>query len=271
MIDQWHLLETGYCRVNGRVAYGNKDGGTVDCHATCALLHHAEKGWLLFDTGYAPRVLDATRHFPYSLYAHTTPLHIRPERAAVAQLPRLGLTAADIQTVVVSHFHADHLGGLLDFPGAVPVCARAAYDAVVNLTGLAAVRRAFLPDLMPPDFAQRAVWTETLCATLSDRDHRDLFGDGSCVLVPLPGHAAGQMGLLAYCATGEGLLFVADAAYTLRAIWDNTPFHPLTRLFTDDYAAASKTIACLREYQQAQPGLLILPTHCPETLHRCLP
>ncbi|MBC8141456.1 MAG: MBL fold metallo-hydrolase, partial [Armatimonadetes bacterium] len=191
------MLETGYCRVDGRVAYGEKERGKVNCYATCALLHHTEKGWLLFDTGYAPRVVEATHDFPYSLYAMATPLHIRPERAAVNQLPRLGLSPADIQTIVVSHFHADHIGGLLDFPEAVLVCSRDAYAAVAGLTGLAAVRRAFLPALMPPDFVERAVWTETLSATTGKPEHRDLFGDGSCVLVPLPGHAAGQIGLLA--------------------------------------------------------------------------
>lgn len=266
MIDRWHLLDTGFCRVSGRVAYGTP--GTVDCHAVCALLHHTEKGWMLFDTGYAPRVIEATQTFPYSLYRHATPLHIAPELAVVNQLPRFGLTAADIGTVIVSHFHADHIGGLLDFPDAVFVCSRAAYDVVAGRTGFDAVRRAFLPDLMPPDFAERAVWMESLSASVSGKERRDLFGDRSCVLAPLPGHAAGQIGLLTSTDTGEMLFFVADAAYSSRAIRRNLSFHPLTRLFTDDHRVATATVGMLHSYAEAFPRLLFLPTHCPEAFAR---
>lgn len=271
MITEWHLLDTGYCTVRRRVAFGEGRGNAV-CHAVCGLLRHETHGWFLFDAGYAPRVYAAARAFPYSLYRMATPFHVSEEQAIVRQLPLFGLSANDIQTMVVSHFHADHISGLHDFPNTRFVCDRIAYDTIANRCGFDAVRRAYLPDLMPTDFATRATWTETLPPGESlpgFSTTRDLFGDGSCRIVSLPGHAAGQIGLLAQTAKGETLFFVADATYTARAIRENTPSHPITRLFTDDWQAAVATRQSLHTYHCACPDTLLLPTHCPKVYTLC--
>lgn len=271
MIAEWHLLDTGFCTVPRRFAFG-EGRGAARCHAVCSLLRHETRGWFLFDTGYAPRVIPAGSRFPYTLYRMATPFTVSEESAAVNQLARFGLSACDIGHVIVSHFHADHVGGLRDFPEARFVCDRAAYDAVHARRGFGAVRRAFLPALVPEDFAERALWTEDLM--LADpipglSPARDLFGDDSCLLVPLPGHAAGQIGLLATARDGKKLFFVADAVYTTRAIRANKPFHPITNLFTNDRVAANATLSALNAYHSARPDTLLLPTHCPKVHALC--
>ena len=47
----------------------------------------------------------------------------------VDRLAALGLRPDDITTVVATHFHFDHAGGLADFPGATIVAQRAAVEA----------------------------------------------------------------------------------------------------------------------------------------------
>ncbi len=271
MITEWHLLDTGYCTVQRRFAFG--DGrGKAKCHAVCGLLRHETQGWVLFDTGYAPRVYAATRAFPYSLYRWATPFYVGEEQAVASQLTRFGLSAHDIKTVIASHFHADHIGGLRDFSGARFVCDRAGCETVAHRRGFDAVRRAYLPDLMPDDFASRTVWTESLPngdPIPGFPDTRDLFGDGSCLLVSLPGHAAGQTGLVARTRDERTLFFVADATYTARAIRENIPFHPITRLFTDDPTAANETRQALHTYHRACPDTSLLPTHCPKVHALC--
>ncbi len=273
MITEWHLLDTGFCTVRERIAYGT-GSGVAFCNAVCALLRHRTRGWLLFDTGYAPRVLDATQSFPYRLYRMVTPLYLREMDTAARRIACHGLTPGDIETVIVSHFHADHIGGLRDFGSARFVASRVAFEAVNGRTGFDALRRAFLPPLLPADFACRTTWSESLRPGDS-LPHlgktRDLFGDGSCVLVPLPGHAHGQLGLLARTVREETLFFVADATYSARAIRKNTPFHPATRFFTDDTRAALTTLNTLHAYHHAHPETLLLPTHCPEVYARCAP
>src|SRR5205807_556113 len=99
----------------------------VACHSLAALLRHPDHGWLLWDTGYAPRMLEVTRGLPFALYRAATPLHLRPELAALTQLERLGLREHDIRRVLISHFHADHIAGLRDFPGAEYIASQLAY------------------------------------------------------------------------------------------------------------------------------------------------
>jgi glyoxylase-like metal-dependent hydrolase (beta-lactamase superfamily II) len=215
-------------------------------------------------------MFDATERWPYRLYRRLTPLRITPDKAIAAQLPRFGLSPDDIGTVILSHFHADHLCGLKDFPNARIVASEDGYTAINGRTGWAALRRAFLPDLMPTDFSERfrpvTRFDGPDLAPLGPT--HDLFGDGSCLLAPLPGHARGQLGL--YVELQEALyFFIADAAYMTRSIRENRTPHPLTMIaFADDGAAVRKTMDRLHALHTSRPDIVFVPTHCPEAFAR---
>ena len=104
------------------------------------LIEHPTAGRLLFDTGYAPRVQRAMARWPGALYGLVTPVRLRPGEDAVNQLARRGVQADDIAEVIVSHLHADHVGGLLDFPRARLRLDRRAWQRTRAWTGVAAVR-----------------------------------------------------------------------------------------------------------------------------------
>ena len=255
------VFSTGYCTAReSHLMRGGSPHKSVRCPARAYLLDHPQ-GNILFDTGYAhARLFRAAFRFPYSLYLKATPTFTRPDESLMAQL---GETA--ILKVIVSHFHADHIGGLRDFPDARFVCAGEAFDAIKNRRGLPALRCAFLPELLPADFAAR---TELLgefagAALPPFGPTHDLFGDGSIRLVRLPGHARGQLGLLA--RTDEGTVFlVADAAYSVQAIREGRPPHRITDLFVDDGRAARATLDRLRSFAAAHPNIALYPTHDPE-------
>jgi glyoxylase-like metal-dependent hydrolase (beta-lactamase superfamily II) len=270
MIDALYLLDTGYCRASESSLIQGGARRLIDCHALVALLHHTREGWLLFDTGYAPLLTEATALFPYLLYRWMFFAHAKPEQAVAAQLSRFGLTPADIQQVIVSHFHPDHASGLVDFPASRFVATRTAWNAVQGVTGMTALRRGFLPTLVPSDFASRAHLLDKpngpelpeLGATY------DLFGDGSVLLVPLPGHAKGQIGLFAPDTPRGPVCLVTDAAYQTRSLRENRPPAPITHLFVDDGAAVAETVARLHRFHKQRPDVLLLPTHCPEAFAR---
>ena len=95
----------------------------------------------------------------------------------------------------------------------------------------------------------------------------DLFGDGSLRLVNLPGHARGQIGLLAHTAQGDDF-FVADGAWLSRAIREERPPAHTTKLIVDDWGAVQRTLLNLHAFAQAQPTWRLIPTHCPEVFAR---
>jgi glyoxylase-like metal-dependent hydrolase (beta-lactamase superfamily II) len=266
---QCHVLDTGYCTASEHHLIQGGRRRRIMVHSVAALLQHPQHGWLLWDAGYAPRLLDATRRLPYRLYRWVTPMHVRPELAVVAQLGRYGLTPRDVRRVVVSHFHADHVAGLRDFPTSDLIALRSAYEDVAGRRGLRALAVAFVPALLPDDFDRRATllpsFTGPPLGTLGAT--HDLFADGSAVLTELPGHARGQMGLLAQTPHGR-VFFAADSCWLSASYRERRPPHRMTNFFIDDPAAMRQTIDHLHDFAQANPDVAVVPSHCPEAFER---
>jgi len=248
---------------------------TLEFPALVGLIEHPTRGPFLFDTGYAEAFFTATRGWPGCLYRWATPVELRPEQRLGAQLERLGLRARDVQGLVLSHFHADHVAGLCDFPERRVWTSRAAFEAVRTLGRWSGLRRAHLPALLPGDLAARL-------APIEDAPRRrlegpwaalgeghDLFDDGSVLAVLLPGHARGQLGLLVREESGLELLLAADAAWTTRALRENRPPAAPARLLVDDWAAYGRTLATLGAIA-CRDDVRILPSHCLEAW-RALP
>jgi glyoxylase-like metal-dependent hydrolase (beta-lactamase superfamily II) len=172
-----------------------------------------------------------------------------------------------VRTIVVSHLHADHIAGLIDFPEATFVIPRAALELQQSVRGLDAVRRGVLQRLFPADLAARAQVIDSIAGAplVHLGATHDLLGDGSIRLVAMPGHARGQIGALVRSTRGDVLL-CADGAWTSQAYQELRPPHWLTGAMQDDMPALRSTLAALRAFAVARPDVTILPTHCPRTL-----
>ncbi len=273
VFDAIRLLNTGFATAPEWILL--KGGGfrRVKLPVTAVLLHHPDHGWGLFDTGYAPRSEAASRGWPYAIYRHVAPIHSSPEGTVLAQLDAAGLSANDVRWIVLSHFHADHVAGLADFPRSRLWATREAWAHASSLRGMAALRRALLPDLLPEALADRTTFLEAFNAAPVEGlgGAWNLFGDASTRLVPLPGHARGQLGMLARVRDSAGereVLFAADATWLSAAIDQRRRPHAITRVFIDDFAALEGTLGRLHEFAATHPDVRIVPTHCPEAFAR---
>lgn len=240
-------FRTGHCRHPSCIALAGSGLRPRSFHSHAYLLKTA-RGLLLFDIGYAPRFHTASARGPYRLYPLVTPATCAmPLRA---QLEAYGVDPAEISTIVVSHFHADHVAGLLDFPAAGIVCSGQAWRAVQGLTGLAAVRRAFLPDLLPKNVRPRLRLLDPADEVLLPDALRPFvvgydIGQGELLAVPLPGHAEGQLGL--FVRTGDNwTLLAADAAWHGDSLRTNRGPSQLSFLVQHDRKAYYHTLALLR-------------------------
>jgi glyoxylase-like metal-dependent hydrolase (beta-lactamase superfamily II) len=259
------VLDTGFCTAPSNLVARGTGWRDVRCHAPAFLLKHPDRGAILFDTGYAPRLLDAFAHWPDRLYKYATPTTLGVP--ALLQLNTHGVTVSDVRHVIVSHLHADHVAGLYDFPHASFVLTQTALALQQAVHGVAAVRRGVLQSLFPADFAQRA-------CVISAFPHaplpwlggtHDLFGDDSVTLVALPGHARGQLGALVRTTRGTVLL-CADGAWTSVAWRELRAPHAVTAVIQDDMVALKATLRALHDFARERPDVTILPTHCPDTL-----
>lgn len=266
---EWRLYEAGYCLHPEAATRGGASMRACAFPALVALLRHPREGWILFDTGYSGHFMDATAALPERLYRVATPVRLAHGEHLAAQLERDGIAPGDIAWVLVSHLHGDHIGGLADFPSARVACSREAVDDLRGRSRLDALRHGLLPGLWRPGAPGEMRHFEDLAETeLSPifRDFpgaRDVFGDGSVLMVPLPGHAAGHHGALFRDAEGPVFL-VADASWSSQAIRDNAPPPAWVTAWLGDTASYRATLARLHALQRRDPSLRLVPSHCRE-------
>ncbi len=259
------IFHSGYCVAHGKVI--DPVNGQKHCkvYATWALIEHPEQGLMLFDTGYAPRFRSATAHWPYRLYALMTPMFLETHEPAVERLKTLGYAPDQIKSIIISHFHGDHIAGLHDFPNARVFCSASAWAQASTVKGWAAVSKGILPDLIPGDLGQRIQCIDDAeLGQLNLKDSAyDLFDDGSMLLYALPGHGRGQLGAL--LQTSDGPVFLAaDAAWQLEPWRAGILPKSIVRLFFDDWGAYKKTFGELWDFAEAHPDCKIVFTHSPE-------
>ena len=246
------VFEAGHCTHRACVALRGAGLSVCAFPSRAYLIEAGGKRWL-WDTGYAQHFLDHTRSGLFSLYAAVTPVYFESSQAMVAQLRGHGMGPADLDGIILSHFHGDHVAGLRDFDGVPFFCSGAGWAITRLRTGFGALRRGFVPELMPPDFDQRVRAIERfdrvpLPAALAPFTHaRALPGSGGEVLlVDLPGHAAGHIG--AFVQTDQGwTLLAADAAWSPLSYRDLRGPSRLAGLIMEDITAYYTTLRMLHQ------------------------
>lgn len=276
------LFEAGSCRHPRRIVEGRGAQGMGRYPSLFALIEHPSIGYCLFDTGYSENFLQATARFPERLYRAVTPVNLASCDSAVEQLSRKGVRPEQIKRVYLSHFHADHMSAAAEFPHAKFVYLEAAWQRVAPviessgpLLRWSALRQGYLPALFPPDFRERSEplrgeRLRSLPQALSPfTEGVDLFEDGSAFAVELPGHAAGQMGLVIQSERGF-IFFIADACWTREALSKSRlPSRVAQSIFSDKRAYA-QTLERLRVLAQRADELTLVPSHCEATYRLAL-
>lgn len=266
---QWRLFETGHCLHPEASSRVGASWRACEFPALVALIRHPQEGWILFDTGYGQAFSAATRHLPESLYRRITPVRWNPRQSAIAQLAASGVAPSEVAHVLVSHFHADHVGGLADFPTARIWCSRDGWEDLHGRSRLSALTVGLLPTLAPKSYERRLNFYEhfpeiRLPAALAPFSVAyDLLGDGALYAVPLPGHAVGHFGVC-FRAADSWVFLVGDAAWSSRAIQDNTPPPRWATALLGDTAKYRETLAALHALAARRTDVIVVPAHCRE-------
>ncbi|GAA5143919.1 N-acyl homoserine lactonase family protein [Nocardioides marinquilinus] len=170
------------------------------------LIEH-DRGLVLFDTGIAPEsITDPAGVYGQEL-ADGLGIGGTPDQAVDKQIEALGYKTSDVTHVIASHFHFDHSGGTHLFPDAKHYAGAGELAFARFATPIAAFC------YMPWQIERTAGfdWRE-----LPGTDV-DLFGDGSLVMLSLPGHTPGELGLKVRLANRTFLL-TGDAVHLQQAL-----------------------------------------------------
>ena len=229
------------------------------------VIEHAD-GLVLFDTGQDRASVTDPGYFPGGatgfLYGRLARFQIEPQDTLVAKLAALGHSASDVRLAILSHLHQDHIGGIRYLPNAEFIVADAEWRAMEQprseMNGFLR-RHIDLPDIR----YQRIAFTPTDDPALAPfTSAHDVLGDGSLVLLPVPGHTPGSLALLVRRPGMVPLLMVGDLTYEAGLL-------EAGRIpGVGDKARLHASSAMVRGLKERFPDLVILQAHAPGAAER---
>lgn len=223
-----------------------KGGGFAlqDFPVRYGILHHPGMGLVLVDTGYSPRVTAGQRSLSLRLYNAVLRPKLLGEGAPAAVLGAMGATLADVKAIILTHFHADHVAALDQFPQARIITSGRQYAEIRRRNAAQNLRHGIFPELLPADLGERLIDLEGMAwrdAPLGLGAGRDIFGDGRVLAIDLPGHAEGHIGLC-FPERVVPFLYAVDVQWVEAALTPGVaPGLPASLVATDPRAAIEST------------------------------
>ena len=226
-VDRLYVIDCGSAHSTDQSLWSPdvNSGVPIDLANNCYLLHHPSEGYLLWDTG----ITDRLAALPEGQYVPPLKQTWRRGQTLVAALEGLGVKPADVRYVALSHFHPDHTGNVDAFPDATVIMQKAEWDYAMALP-----QKPFNPDHK---------------AQLIQGD-KDLFGDGSVVLLSTPGHTPGHQSLLVKLPKTGTVLLTGDAVH-FQDNWDQRRV-PAFNSDKDQTVASMQRIADFLAKEQAK-------------------
>ena len=153
---------------------------------SCYLIKHGDE-YLLWDAG----------------HAMTTP-NVAPKVSIVDQLAKIDVKPDQIKYVAISHYHGDHTGQVASFPKATLLIGTREWDAITAPKPAEGV-----------NFKPFESWIkgDSKVEPLPLGPDKDVFGDGTVIMLRTPGHTPGHSCLLVKLSQMGPVILSGDAAH----------------------------------------------------------
>lgn len=158
---------------------------------SCYIIKHGDD-YLLWDTG----------------HAMTTP-NVAPKVSIVDQLTKVELKPEQIKFVGISHYHADHTGQVASFPKSTLLIGAREWAAITAPKPAEGVNYKPFDGWIKGDNKVEPLSLD-----------KDVFGDGSVIVLRTPGHTPGHQSLLVKLPEMGNVIITGDAAH-FRENWDS--------------------------------------------------
>jgi len=168
-------------RFSDTYAYGDKK---IQFVFSCYLIKHGDE-YMLWDTG----------------HSMTAP-NVAPKVSLVDALAKIDVKSDQIKYVGISHYHADHTGQIASFPKATLLIGAKEWEAITSPK--------------PPQGANVKPfegWIKGENKVEPQPIDKDVFGDGSVIILRTPGHTPGHQSLLVKLAEKGPVIITGDAVH----------------------------------------------------------
>jgi N-acyl homoserine lactone hydrolase len=220
------------------------------------VIDHPE-GIIIVDTGETSKSSDPNYYPRWHPFYRSVRMNVRPEDEIGLQLRGMGITHEDIKTLVLTHFHTDHAGGLHHFPGTEILVSETGHRLA---SGFGGRLRGYLPNRWPEWFSPKPITFVPERFGPFEQSYK-VTQAGDVLIVPTPGHSPGHVSVLVN--TEDVIFFLAgDTSYSQSLLIKRTPDGVSPRA-----SVAVDTMDRILRLADSQP-LVYLPTHDPESVDR---
>ena len=163
-------------------------GLNIELTFSCYLVKHGND-YLVWDTGNPPA-------------SGSAPAPTAPKLSLVEQLAQLHLQPEQITFVAISHYHGDHVGQVASFPQATLLIGKGDWEVLNDPKPN--------PGINTANFAR---WISGGGKVEPVSGDKDVFGDGTVIMLNTPGHTPGHHSLLVKLKEKGNVLITGDLAH----------------------------------------------------------
>lgn len=251
------IIETGYAITPEAFVFrgGNMFKTRKLSHVSILIQH--PKGTFVFDTGLGNEIKGQFHdHFSFldrQLFKFTKLQSLKET------LMYNKFSADAIDFIIPTHLHFDHASGIEDFPKATVWTTKEEYD------------HAFSEEATPPAFIKEQYdahfikWKFMKFSTTEYeifKESYDVFKDGTVVLVKLPRHTKGSIGMFVNLKSGKHYFFTGDLTWATEAFSIPSEKHVIPRNKVDgDREKVKEMIVMVHHLKKKKNNIIIVPAH----------
>jgi glyoxylase-like metal-dependent hydrolase (beta-lactamase superfamily II) len=247
-----YALPTGVIHRTSAFAYrGGSPWEKWDSVMTAVLVRHPQ-GDVLIDTGVGRTIASQLQQAPFLFRLGTD---LVPSQPAADRLDAAGYDRKNLRSILLTHAHWDHVSGVPDFPD-VPVLVTAAEHRYIYEGGWITVTAQSI------DRSQLREYTFDGGPYLGFDHSHDLYGDGSLVIVPAPGHTPGSVVVFVTLPSGARYAFVGDLVWQREGIVEREERPWATsKTMGEDPVALRDSLLRMSAIVTRYPQITIVPAH----------
>lgn len=257
LVEKASLYHCGSCTNRLDVIFAGMPRKKRKFPASAVLIRHSRLGNILFDTGYSRKIFQGKPLL--KLYRFMNPVSVKAGETIAEKLRKDGINPADVKTIILSHAHPDHCGGLYQFTDYELIASRQVLETLRRpsarklvfkslLPSRKSIRRMRLPGVPLKEHFLCRYFTQVY----------DLFEDGSIIGVSLPGHCAGQLGIW---IPDLNLFLAADACWGRDFVRAVPRMRLIPRLIQDSFHSYEDTLGRICRMKKEHPEIKVVFTH----------